>query len=224
MKKILALLLAGCMALALCACGTPAEPADETGSGGDANASANGDTVVIGVFEPLSGDNGAGGKQEVLGMQYANAETPTVDIGGKTYNVKLEVVDNESSNDKAVSAASNLISKNHCLFLVMCYKNHCDLIFLLDLTDFFPHFYPEFRIQITKWFIQKKHLRFCDQRSDQCYSLLLSSGNFPDRCPGIFFHIYDFQIFHTHFSGFFFSDATELQTIDHIFQNTHMWK
>ena len=69
MKKILALLLAGCMALALCACGTPAEPADETGSGGDANASANGDTVVIGVFEPLSGDNGAGGKQEVLGMQ-----------------------------------------------------------------------------------------------------------------------------------------------------------
>lgn len=45
MKKILALLLAGCMALALCACGTPAEPADETGSGGDANASANGDTV-----------------------------------------------------------------------------------------------------------------------------------------------------------------------------------
>ena len=93
MKKILALLLAGCMALALCACGTPAEPADETGSGGDANASANGDTVVIGVFEPLSGDNGAGGKQEVLGMQYANAETPTVDIGGKTYNVKLEVVD-----------------------------------------------------------------------------------------------------------------------------------
>ena len=117
MKKILALLLAGCMALALCACGTPAEPADETGSGGDANASANGDTVVIGVFEPLSGDNGAGGKQEVLGMQYANAETPTVDIGGKTYNVKLEVVDNESSNDKAVSAASNLISKNVSIIL-----------------------------------------------------------------------------------------------------------
>ena len=119
---------------------------------------------------------------------------------------------------------SDLISKYHCLFLIMRYKNHCNFIFLLDFTDFFPHFYPEFRIQITKRFIQKKHLRFCDQRSDQCYSLLLSSGNFPDRCPGIFFHIYDFQIFHPHFSGFFFSDATELQTIDHIFQNTHMWK
>lgn len=115
MKKILALLLAGCMAFALCACGTPAEPSSQ-GNQGD-NSTASGDTVVIGVFEPLSGDNGAGGKQEVLGMQYANSVTPTVDIGGKTYNVKLEVVDNESSNDKAVSAASNLISKNVSVIL-----------------------------------------------------------------------------------------------------------
>ena len=65
MKKILALLLAGCMAFALAACGTPAEPADD---GGEDTAAA-GDTVVIGVYEPLSGDNGAGGKPEALGMQ-----------------------------------------------------------------------------------------------------------------------------------------------------------
>ena len=32
--------------------------------------------VKIGVFEPASGDNGAGGKQEMLGMQYANEKTP----------------------------------------------------------------------------------------------------------------------------------------------------
>lgn len=110
MKKILALLLAGCMALALCACGTPAEPADETGSGGDANASANGDTVVIGVFEPLSGDNGAGGKQETLGIQYANKVQPTVEIGGETYTVQLDIVDNQSSTDKGPSAAQQLVS------------------------------------------------------------------------------------------------------------------
>ncbi|MCI5499775.1 MAG: ABC transporter substrate-binding protein [Clostridiales bacterium] len=114
MKKILALLLAGCMAFALCACGTPAEPAENTD--GD-NAEASGDTVVIGVFEPLSGDNGAGGKQEALGMQYANSVAPTVDIGGKTYNVKLEIVDNESSTDKAVSAANSLISKGASVVL-----------------------------------------------------------------------------------------------------------
>ena len=67
--------------------------------------------VKIGVFEPASGDNGAGGKQETLGIQYANSVTPTVEIGGKEYKVQLEIVDNESSNDKAVTAASELISK-----------------------------------------------------------------------------------------------------------------
>ncbi|MBQ2926765.1 MAG: ABC transporter substrate-binding protein [Ruminiclostridium sp.] len=112
MKKLLALLLAGCMAFALCACGTPAEPAEEGGE-----AAASGDTIVIGVYEPLSGDNGAGGKQEVLGMQYANAVCPTVEIDGTTYNVVLEIADNESSNDKAVSAANTLIAKSPSVIL-----------------------------------------------------------------------------------------------------------
>lgn len=69
------------------------------------------DVVKIGVYEPASGDNGAGGKQETLGMQYANSLTPTVTIGDKEYTVQLEIVDNESSNDKAVTAASELVSK-----------------------------------------------------------------------------------------------------------------
>ena len=121
MKKILALLLAGMMVFALAACGTPAEPAptEEETEAAEAteSAAASGDTIVIGVYEPLSGDNGAGGKQETLGMQYANSITPTVDIGGTTYNVKLEIADNESSNDKAVSAASTLISKGPSVIL-----------------------------------------------------------------------------------------------------------
>ena len=58
------------------------------------------DTVKIGVYEPASGDNGAGGKQETLGIQYANSVQPTVEIDGKEYNVELDIVDNESSNDK----------------------------------------------------------------------------------------------------------------------------
>lgn len=73
-------------------------------------AAGSGNTIKIGVYEPQSGDNGAGGKQEILGMQYANYLTPTVDIAGKTYNVELVYADNESSNDKAVSAATTLIS------------------------------------------------------------------------------------------------------------------
>lgn len=67
--------------------------------------------VKIGVYEPASGDNGAGGKQETLGVQYANAITPTVTINGEEYKVELVIVDNESSNDKAVTAASELVSK-----------------------------------------------------------------------------------------------------------------
>ena len=68
-------------------------------------------TVKIGVFEPASGDSGAGGKQEILGMQYANYVQPTVDIGGTTYNVELVYADNQSSTDKAPSAAQQLVSE-----------------------------------------------------------------------------------------------------------------
>ena len=66
-------------------------------SGGSASgSSAGGKTIKIGVFEPASGDNGAGGKQEVLGVEYANSLAPTVEIGGETYNVELVEVDNHS--------------------------------------------------------------------------------------------------------------------------------
>ena len=90
MKKIIAIVLA--MMLVLC-------------------AAATAETVKIGVFEPASGDSGAGGKQEMLGMQYANKETPTVEIGGTTYDVELVYADNGSSTDKAPSAAQQLVSE-----------------------------------------------------------------------------------------------------------------
>ena len=109
MKKFLALILALVMVLGLVACGEKA-PADD--------GAADGEKVVkIGVFEPQSGDNGAGGKQEILGMQYANVETPTVEIGGETYKVELVYADNASSNDKAASAAQTLISSGVSLVL-----------------------------------------------------------------------------------------------------------
>ncbi len=102
MKKLFALVLALAMVCALAACGG--------GNAGGAGGGKSGDTIKIGVFEPQSGDNGAGGKQEILGMQYANKQTPTVEVGGKTYNVELVYADNASSNDKAPTAAQTLIS------------------------------------------------------------------------------------------------------------------
>jgi len=100
MKKFLAMILALCMVFSLCACG-----------GGGSDAADSGEKVVkIGVFEPSSGDSASGGKKEILGMQYANALTPEVTIGGETYKVELVYGDNGSSTDKAPSAASSLVS------------------------------------------------------------------------------------------------------------------
>ena len=73
--------------------------------------------VKIGVFEPASGDSGAGGKQEMLGMQYANYLVPTVEIGGEEYTVELVYADNASSTDKAPSAAQQLVSAGVSLVL-----------------------------------------------------------------------------------------------------------
>ena len=85
MKKLLALTLILCLMLP---------------------AAAMGENVVkIGVFEPSTGDSGAGGKQEMLGMQYANDLFPTVTIGGEEYKVELVYADNASAADKAPTAA-----------------------------------------------------------------------------------------------------------------------
>ena len=120
-QRVLAMLLAvAMMACVFAACGDSAAPAAssteaQTGSASAADAApeaaSSGNVVKIGVFEPASGDNGAGGKQETLGMQYANQETPTVEIGGQTYEVKLVPVDNQSSTDKAPSAAQQLVAE-----------------------------------------------------------------------------------------------------------------
>ena len=108
MKKFFALVLALAMVLSLVACG--AAPAD------DGAASGN-NVIKIGVFEPSTGDSAAGGKKEILGMQFANAETPTVTIGDTEYTVELVIADNGSSTDKAPSAASELVAKGVSLVL-----------------------------------------------------------------------------------------------------------
>ena len=105
MKRWIAMLMALCLLFAMTACG-------QTQTSTPTNAPAESNPVVkIGIFEPASGDNGAGGKQETLGIEYANSVQPTVEIDGVTYDVVLVPVDNESSNDKAPSAASTLVSE-----------------------------------------------------------------------------------------------------------------
>lgn len=100
MKKVVSLLLVISLALiGLSACSTAG------------NANNSGEKVIkIGVFEPVTGENGGGGFQEVLGMRYANQKFPTVDIGGQTYKVQLVEVDNKSDKTEAITAAQSLMS------------------------------------------------------------------------------------------------------------------
>jgi len=101
MKKVLALIIVALFLVSfVSACG----------GGGER-------VVKIGVFQPASGDNGAGGKQETLGIQFANQETPTVTIGGNEYKVELVIVDNQSSTSVAPSAAQTLVAEGVSLVL-----------------------------------------------------------------------------------------------------------
>ncbi len=116
MKRFVALAAAAAMSVsALAGCSSSSTAASGSAAAG---SSASGDKVVkIGVFEPSTGDSASGGKKETLGMQYANAETPTVEIGGETYTVELVYADNGSSTDKAPSAAAELVSQGVSLVL-----------------------------------------------------------------------------------------------------------
>ncbi len=110
-RRVFAMFLAVALVFALAACTGGKE-------GGKEPAANNGEKVVrIGVFEPSTGDSGPGGKQEMLGMQYANKETPTVEIGGETYKVELVYADNGSDSAKAPTAAAELVGKDVALVL-----------------------------------------------------------------------------------------------------------
>ena len=106
MKKVIALVLALVMVFALCACGS-SDSASSTKA-----ASSDEKVIKIGVFEPTSGQNAAGGKKEILGIEYAHSLNPTIDINGETYNIELVYADNAYDAAKAPSAAQLLISNN----------------------------------------------------------------------------------------------------------------
>ncbi len=96
MKRFLALAIALVMCLVLTvACG---------------DGGSKGDVIKIGVFEPVTGENGGGGFQEVLAIRYANSIRNTVTIDGKEYAVELVEVDNKSDKTEAVTAAQSLVS------------------------------------------------------------------------------------------------------------------
>jgi branched-chain amino acid transport system substrate-binding protein len=108
MKKKLAILLclvmASTIALGGCKKSDAATSADKASS----------DVIKIGVFEPMTGANAAGGALEIEGIKLANKLYPTA-LGKK---VELVLVDNKSDKSEAANAASRLVEKDKVTAIV----------------------------------------------------------------------------------------------------------
>lgn len=78
---------------------------------GCSKKAADTDTIKLGIFEPMTGANAAGGALEVEGIKLANEMFPTVTVGGKEYKVELVIADNKSDKVEAANAAQRLVDK-----------------------------------------------------------------------------------------------------------------
>jgi branched-chain amino acid transport system substrate-binding protein len=107
MKKNLLLILAVVLAMgSLAGCGQGADaPAEDS------------DVIKIGVFEPMTGVNAAGGEMTVEGIQLA-FETKG-EVLGKT--IEIVVVDNKSDKVEAANAASKLIEQDKVVAIIGSY-------------------------------------------------------------------------------------------------------
>ena len=104
MKKIMVLMLSVIMALSLLA-----------GCGGGQTAES--DVIKIGVFQPMTGANAAGGEMTVEGIQLANEKLSEV-LGKK---VELVIVDNKSDKVEAANAANRLIEQDKVVAIIGSY-------------------------------------------------------------------------------------------------------
>lgn len=82
------------------------------GCGGGDTAGEEGalpETIKIGVFEPLTGANAAGGELEKQGIDLAHMLYPTVTIDGTEIPVELMYADNKSDRIESENAAKKLV-------------------------------------------------------------------------------------------------------------------
>ena len=87
------------------------------GCGNKDEAPGSGDTIKIGVFEPLTGPNAAGGQMTVEGIKLANQKIGEV-LGKK---VELVIVDNKSEKIEAANAVSRLIDSDKVVAIIGSY-------------------------------------------------------------------------------------------------------
>lgn len=113
-KKLMALTLVSAMAFS----------AVLSGCGGSGEESADaGNTIKIGVFEPITGSMAAGGAIQIEGIELAHSERPTVTINGEEYNVELVQADNKSDKVEAANAVTKLIEEDEVAIILGSYSS-----------------------------------------------------------------------------------------------------
>lgn len=106
MKKLLSVVLVVAMVLSLSAC--------SKGNDGGNAGNNGGDTFVIGGLGPLTGSAASYGTSVKQGAEVAVKEINAaggVKVGDKTYTLSLNFLDDEASEDTAVTAYGNLMDK-----------------------------------------------------------------------------------------------------------------
>lgn len=106
MKRVLSLMLVVLLAMSMVLSGCAKQEAPAA-SGGNAEPASE-DVIKLGVFEPLTGANAAGGELEVEGIELAHELYPEV-LGKK---IELVIVDNKSDKVEAATAAARLVEKD----------------------------------------------------------------------------------------------------------------
>lgn len=106
MKRVLSLMLVVLLAMSMVLSGCAKQEAPGA-SGGNAEPASE-DVIKLGVFEPLTGANAAGGELEVEGIELAHELYPEV-LGKK---IELVIVDNKSDKVEAATAAARLVEKD----------------------------------------------------------------------------------------------------------------
>lgn len=111
MKKCLSIILLMLSIFSLTACTSLFETAS---NGNNYEGKSEENVIKIGVFEPQTGRDAEGGKESVLGVQYAHKNNSTITLNDEKYKVKLIVKDNKSTYNGGLAAAEELVNEGVC--------------------------------------------------------------------------------------------------------------
>lgn len=101
------------LSLVLGACATAAEPDDAEPAEGETEV----EEIVIGVYEPMTGSQAAGGELTMQGVYLAHAQVPEV-LG---VPIRLVLVDNRSDKAESATAMTRLIEQEGAIAVIGSY-------------------------------------------------------------------------------------------------------